>query len=212
MRDKNYVKIEREKPVPEDYEPNLRLKVEARLYSLGGQKPYFSVTGEEYVPGEDDCRACGCLHAQILGQWPELQLIVDLHLSDYDGVPMHAVENAWYWAYGTEFDPTKRGLGGKVDARKILAKHLRITEAKAAKITAWVKKWLAWADEPFEEMRPDRAEQRKYRRAKVKSLFTWWVQQHRAQWREEADEALLAMGLKLSEISTLREKLDEEYR
>lgn len=51
---------------------------------------YFSITADGY-------RRCGCLHDEILELNPALKPFVDLHLSDLDGVPMHAEANGWYW-------------------------------------------------------------------------------------------------------------------
>lgn len=42
----------------------------------------------------------GCLHDQILAAAPELAPLVAVHLSDLNGVPMHAVANGWYFYSG----------------------------------------------------------------------------------------------------------------
>ncbi len=58
----------------------------------------FSITGSIWYKGDrrNDPSYCGCIHDEILKQRPDLQPLVELHLSDGDGVPMYAVENGWY--------------------------------------------------------------------------------------------------------------------
>ena len=121
--------------------PNEKLHITAKLYQLqGNSRPYFSVTAdledrkygraaENYIVGG------GCMHEDILRHAPEYAPAVALHLSDENGVPMHALDNAWYWAGGVV--PYRReGKPGEpaVPNAPYLASHLRISLADAEKI------------------------------------------------------------------------------
>ena len=104
---------------------------------------YFSVCGEVYVNGRID--RCGQVTEDLHEHFPELKPLMDLHLSDLDGVPMHAVANGVYWA--------------KEKNTPYLAKHLRISleEAstlKPADIPEFVEKRKSvWKEEAEHAMR-----------------------------------------------------------
>lgn len=88
-----------------------KIQVNAYLHYLeGNDKPYFSVTGNSKDSG-------GCMHEEILKAFPEMAPIIDLHLSNMDGVPSHGFANGLYWLKENEIDA--------------LASHLRITKEKA---------------------------------------------------------------------------------
>jgi hypothetical protein len=88
----------------------------AQLSQLGNQDPYFSVTTDN-----------GCDHESILkalGHVPEVKLLVDLHLSDKDGTPMHALDNCVYYLtqQPRNFDTIKRHLRATdVEVRELIA-------------------------------------------------------------------------------------------
>lgn len=82
------------RPIPSEGE-GATLKIEAGLHHLNGNKlPYFSVTAELRVPYQGG--AFGQLNEQVLEVAPELKPVVDLHLSDSRGYPMHLVANGLY--------------------------------------------------------------------------------------------------------------------
>jgi hypothetical protein len=73
----------------------------AVLHKIGNQAPYFSLTGEIYERGR--VTTAGCIHEELLAIWPDLAQLAALHLSTEDGVPMHALENARYFAGFTKY-------------------------------------------------------------------------------------------------------------
>lgn len=60
----------------------------------------FTITGDIYVankPKIGKYHLCGgCIHDEILKHFPEFKIFIDLHLCDYNGVPMHATANGYY--------------------------------------------------------------------------------------------------------------------
>ncbi len=60
----------------------------------------FSITGSLYTKGKPltdrNLQTCGCIHEIIADTKPMLQLFIDLHLCDYKGIPIYAVENGFY--------------------------------------------------------------------------------------------------------------------
>ena len=79
----------------------------------------------------------GCAHEHILNLRPELKLFADLHLSDFTGAPMYAVENGFYHLHNAGKPRSER--------LKIAAEHFRCTPGEAERLeTAEDKKRLAY--------------------------------------------------------------------
>lgn len=59
----------------------------------------FSIMAEDWYKGSNnkDIDCGGCMHEEILKFKPELKIFVDLHLCDFNGVPMYAVNDGYYW-------------------------------------------------------------------------------------------------------------------
>ena len=103
------------------------LRVRAELKHLDGNtSPYFSITGEIKYQAKNNRwmeGSGGAIHEEILKHFPQLQPLVDIHLSDDEGAPMHAYANASYWAGDTKYQPLDLIT---------LARHLRISTDKAS--------------------------------------------------------------------------------
>jgi len=72
----------------------------------------------------------GCIHDTILKYYPEFKNLVDLHLSDLDGLPMHFFANGFY--YITEL------LKRKDYNLKVIQNHFRIDRNEAKKLCRFI--------------------------------------------------------------------------
>ena len=120
----------------------LSFRVEGGLHYLkGNNKPYFSLTYTEHRKGfPNQCYSGGAGHDKILKYFPRFADLAALHLSDIDGVPMHAEANGWYWLSGYLGGMGEEYHGGSGQFGKtpeqcleIFARHCRISieEARA---------------------------------------------------------------------------------
>lgn len=165
-----------------------RFNAVAKLYSLGGQAPYFSVQGEERNlrrRGDNQIEACGCLHDEVVAHFPEVAAVVRVHLADEHGVPMHAVANGVYWAglSGRYMPDVENSCGryeieedgaGHTWAPTMLANHLRIT---------------------VNEARGLRAVSATYPGATASEVLAAYITDHLAPaWQAEADAAMVVLN------------------
>lgn len=69
-------------------------------YLRGNSRPHFSITGELFRNGR--LESCGCLHEDIEARFPgRFTDLIRIHLSEDNGVPMHAAANGLFWLAGT---------------------------------------------------------------------------------------------------------------
>ena len=116
-----------------------RIKVRAELVHLdGNKKPHFSITGEVDRRAKNNrwvCELAGAIHVEIAKRLPELAPLLLVHLADDNGVPMHAFENAGYWAGQTKYQ--------QLDV-VTLAKHLRVDQQEAFEMLEYID--LYWGE------------------------------------------------------------------
>ena len=59
----------------------------------------FSITGDIYETNRPKTgwKMGGCIHKEIISVMPNLKQFITLHLSDFKGAPMYAIENGFYF-------------------------------------------------------------------------------------------------------------------
>jgi hypothetical protein len=116
-----------------------RLIVKSELVHLeGNSNAHFSITGEHHYRAKNNrwvLIACGAIHDEIAKQMPELAPLLLVHLADQNGVPMHAYENAGYWAGQTKYQ--------QLDL-ETLADHLRVTRQEAFEMIEYI--YHSWGE------------------------------------------------------------------
>jgi len=138
-----------------------RIVVHGGLHMLkGNSKPYFGITADidvKTVKGGWAEESGGCLHNEIEKHFPgRFTDMIAMHMSDIEGLPMHAFANGWYWLaaaveghHGERYHAGNSKMqhwkdDGEFDGYReptseeclqILAKHLRITVDEARKLT-----------------------------------------------------------------------------
>jgi hypothetical protein len=118
-----------------------RIKVRADLiHRDGNSNAYFSITGEVDYRAKNNRWvevSGGCIHEEIIAQLPQLKPLCDIHLSDENGVPMHAYANAEYWAGDSKSQTVDLAM---------LAKHLRVDQQEALEMIDYIAQYWGELD------------------------------------------------------------------
>lgn len=166
--------------------------------SVSTEKKYFSITADLCIDqrfSDGGIFACGCLHDEILQVCPELKLFVDLHLSDLDGVPMHAEENGWYWLAKAAGIPQKyEPRNSDLDCFAFFMKHSRMSGPEAQELIGKILQAYQKGKNSValsEQVSPrTMEEQQKVGAAKAREVWGKALDGLRPRWKSEADEAL----------------------
>lgn len=122
----------------------------------------------------------GCCHEHILSLKPELAPFVALHLSSWQGVPMHSASNAWYWFQGAfpEAASSKYhgGTGSSAktpeECRAIFAGYIRATPEQVEAIAALLPRSQDELQAAIEDLAFPEQWQREARAA-IRQLESW---------------------------------------
>ncbi len=198
-----------------NYGGSRRIKVEAGLHLLGGNPlPHFSVTAEIYRPKARDIDAGGCLHEEVLKYWPSLKPIIDLHLSDSNGVPMHAGANGWYHLAGYLGGAGERYHGGNskqnFDCAPPEGKTWPNYEHRLPTFDECLAVWADHVRIPFEQAKTLadgwQADVRTAilagnELATVKMRHKAWIVEQGKRWKAEAEAGIALLDAKIAQTS-----------
>lgn len=177
-----------------------RITAKGGLHMIRGNgKPYFSLTMSEVeLRGSRWVDAGGGAdHKTILKIWPSLKPLADLHLSDIDGVPMHAEANGWYWLAGALGGLGERyhgGSGGNYrvptadGCMEIFARHVRLSINEARGVGVFIQDQVNQHGTPA-----------------ARWEFAAWVKAQKPRWRAEADACIQALQLQVYGDQWVRE-------
>lgn len=178
------------------YRVPLVIFVEGGLHHMrGNHAPYFSLTYSQHRRGfPNQCYSGGAGHEHIEALFPgRFSDLAALHLSDIDGVPMHAEANGWYQLAGALGGAGERYHAGNAetygrprDPLAGFARHCRITEDEARAIVEDVR---AHADDSDPLAPID------WKPARVR-----WVElmdAMRPRWKAEAEACIARLSLRV---------------
>ena len=110
-----------------------RLVVQYGVKFLQGNRcGYFTVTADLYEGRRKEPDACGCLHEEIRKVTRKFDRLIALHLCGEDGVPMHVLENGFFYAKRPEEFHDE-----------VLCGHFRVPLSMAAELRAMDKPAMA---------------------------------------------------------------------
>lgn len=149
------------------------------------ERNHFAITADGF-------RRCGCLHDEILQLNPALKPFVELHLSDLDGVPMHAEANGWYWLAKAAGIPQRWEPHQTPSlCLQFFCQHVRLPNCLAIlDAIKWEyqrgRELVALSEEVSERTE----EARKVGAAKARELWGQLMEKMRPRWKAEAEHAL----------------------
>lgn len=191
-------------------------KIEGGLHNLrGNKKPYFSITANVHRKGfPNQCWSGGCLHEDISKYFPRFRELIDFHLCDIDGVPMHDAANGWYYLAGVlpenagqEYHIGNAHYGtpkNEDEIFDIVAKHFRISVLEARSLRDFIVSaaiYNARGNKATEVagyaatgvLKPAKA----YDWVYAKEVYRSWLEAQKTRWKAEADHVIRKFNLKI---------------
>ena len=169
-------------------------------YILANSRPYFSITGftkRKGMDGHDGEKwsedSCGCLHDLIKEKAKHLAPLIEFHLSDQDGLPMHYLEDGYYWY--------------KEDT-KVFKDYVRLSEDEIIPEIPEIELPVILSD-TGKELDLSEKEQEKIREKFRRQFIMDWLRTREDKLKEEFDEVMEVFGVEYiteEEIAQLKAK------
>ena len=139
----------------------VRLDVTGQLVRYDNQIPHYSITGDVKILDRryrDPFIMGGAIHENIISYFPQLAPLVRVHLSDLEGIPLHAEANARHWAGLSKWSdgspmsprtnygryPLETASDGLEWSPLMLANHLRVEVPEAREIREALARGVTW--------------------------------------------------------------------
>jgi hypothetical protein len=189
--------------VSDGYRTRRTFRVEGGLHMIrGNHAPYFSLTYWAHRKGHpNQSWSGGAGHDVILSLWPDLADLAALHLSDIDGVPMHAEANGWYQLAGAMGGMGQRYHAGnsepirtETECLQAFARHCRIDMNEAYAIRSAVQRAYAAALNPDGDLLTT-VEARAVAPTAARAEWGRIMEAMRPRWKREAEECIARHGL-----------------
>lgn len=140
-------------------------------YTIGNRGSYFTITASN--PCQERLNP-----EEIAAARPDLKQFTALHGSNYRGVPLHAIENGFYWLLGAA---GREDLFTKTSCLDYLARHLRLSHEDANNIVNQAR--CLWLYDNLSDR-------------EVKTWFARIVRSQCPRWKQEADKAIKFLSLR----------------
>lgn len=141
------------------------------VVTVSTERGYFSVTGQFN-------NQVGCIHETILEHFPHLKPIVDLHLADLGGVPVHAVKNGFYWLAGAYGGLGQRFHGGNSAIPTPPEQCLKVFQSMMRLNDAGMKTFIFSFEDALQQNRDP------------EQYVAKWAEFMKTTWKTEAEQAL----------------------
>ena len=152
-------------------------------YLEGNSLPYFSITASTWrrksIGGKWREDSCGCLHEVIAKRKKLLAILIQFHLSDQNGLPMHYLENGYYWY--------KKNL-------ETFKSYVRLSDDEQVPEVPKIELPIVLSETGKELDLPEKQKER-FIEYTQKQFITQWLKTREDKLKQEFDEVMTVFGV-----------------